>query len=132
MDKEESRNNTINTKEAAAIIGMTPRSLQNYITKGKLSAKRDDSGNYQIDKAEFYRVFPDAHKEKRHEKITGTSQELLEAEVKHLKEMNGFLHKQLEAANVEKAIILDTLSSNMKLLEHGSKKMKRRRFLGIF
>jgi hypothetical protein len=59
-------------------------------------------------------------------------------EVQHLKEMlaeknkqNEFLHKQLETATVEKTMLLETLSSNQKLLEH-SGKGKRKRFLGIF
>jgi len=129
MNKEKSR---ISTKEAAKEAGVTPRTLQNYITRGVLSATRDSNGNYQIDKAEFYRIFPDSHKEKRSEKVLGNSQELLEVEIKHLKEMNDFLRKQLETATADKNILLETLSSTQKLLEHSSEKKTRRRFLGIF
>lgn len=129
MDGEKSR---ISTKEAAKEAGVTPRTLQNYITSGKLSAARDVSGNYQIDRAEFYRVFPDAHKEKRQEKIKGNSHEVLEAENKHLKEMVNFLNKRLESSEAKEVALLETLNSNLKLLEHQETKRKRKKFLGLF
>ena len=57
--------------------------------------------------------------------------------MKYLKEMlaekakqNEFLHKQLEASNIEKNALIETLTSNQKLLEHTSQ--KRKKFLGIF
>ena len=129
MDKEKSR---ISTKEAAKEAGVTPRTLQNYITSGKLSATRDSNGNYQIDKAEFYRVFPDSHKEKRQEKIEGKSQEFLEAENKHLKEMVNFLNKRLESSEAKETVLLETLNNNLKLLDHQETKRKRKKFLGLF
>ena len=51
----------LSTREAAEIAGFSARHIQGMIKKGKLCASRDDGGNYLIDKAEFYRVFPDAH-----------------------------------------------------------------------
>lgn len=109
------------------------------VKKGKLSATRDDGGNYLIDKSEFYRVFPDAHTKRSHaNNDSNSSRIVLEIEVQHLKEMlaekskqNEFLHKQLETATIEKTILLETLSSNQKLLEH-SNKSKRKRLFGIF
>jgi len=44
---------------------------------------------------------------------------------------NEFLHKQLETATTEKTILLETLTSNQKLLEHTSQK-KRKKFLWMF
>ena len=137
--KMSGENSRISTKEAAKEVGVTPRTLQNYITSGKLSAVRDGSGNYQIDKAEFYRIFPGAQKEKRQEKIKGNSHEVLEAENKHLKEMVDFLNKRLEsseakevAAITERASLLATITSAQKLLEHQASKSTRKKFLGIF
>lgn len=132
-------NSSISTREAAEIAGFSARHIQGMIKKGKLSASRDEGGNYLIDKSEFYRVFPDAHTKRS---LTNNDDEstrtVLEMEVQHLKEMltekskqNDFLHKQLETATAEKTILLETLSSNQKLLEHSSKG-KRKRFLGIF
>lgn len=130
---------SISTREAAEISGFSARHIQGMIKKGKLSASRDDGGNYIIDKSEFYRVFPDAHsKRSQANNDNDSSRIVLEIEVQHLKEMlaeksrqNEFLHKQLEITTAEKAVLLETLSSNQKLLEHTSNS-KRKRFLGIF
>lgn len=131
---------SLSTRIAAEIAGCSARHIQSMIKKGKLSASRDDGGNYLIDKSEFYRIFPDAHTKRTvtndNEQSSRTS---LEVEVKYLKEMlaekakqNEFLHKQLEAANTEKTVLLETLTSNQKLLEHTSQKKKRTKFLGLF
>ena len=132
-------NSSISTREAAEIAGFSARHIQGMIKKGKLSASRDEGGNYLIDKSEFYRVFPGAHTKRSHTNNDDDStRTVLELEVQHLKEMlaekskqNEFLHKQLETATAEKTILLETLSSNQKLLEHSSKG-KRKKFLGIF
>jgi excisionase family DNA binding protein len=133
------RNSSISTREAAEIAGFSARHIQGMIKKGKLSASRDEGGNYLIDKSEFYRVFPGAHtKRSLTNNDDGSTRIVLEIEVQHLKEMlaekskqNEFLYKQLETATAEKTILLETLSSNQKLLEHSSKG-KRKKFLGIF
>ena len=129
----------LSTRIAAEIAGCSARHIQSLIKKGKLSATRDDGGNYLIDKSEFYRVFPDAHTKRT---VTNTDEQgsrtALEVEVKYLKEMLAekakqyeFLHKQLEASNIEKSALIKTLTSNQKLLEHINHK-KRKKFLGIF
>lgn len=131
---------SLSTRIAAEIAGCSARHIQSLIKKGKLSATRDDGRNYLIDKSEFYRVFPDAHTKRTatHTDEQG-SRTALEVEVKYLKEMlaekakqNEFLHKQLEAANTEKSALIETLTSNQKLLEHTSQKKKRKKFLGMF
>ncbi|MDI9819852.1 MULTISPECIES: helix-turn-helix domain-containing protein [unclassified Legionella] len=133
------KNSLLSTREAAEIAGYSARHIQGMIKKGKLSATRDDGGNYLIEKSEFYRVFPDAHNKRSNANSGDDSARIvLEKEVQHLKEMlsekskqNEFLHKQLEMATTEKSMLLDTLNSNQKLLEHSSTK-KRKRLLGIF
>lgn len=133
-------NSLLSTREAAEISGFSARHIQNIIKKGKLSATRDEGGNYLIDKSEFYRVFPDAHT-KRTETNSGDdgTRTVLEMEIQHLKEMlaeknkqNEFLHRQLETATIEKTMLLENLNSNQKLLENHSGKAKKKRFLGIF
>jgi len=142
MHQEEPRKSTVGTKEAAEIIGMTQRSLSNYITSGKLSASRDENGNYQIQLCEIYRLWPEksnGNGEKRTEKLPNSSKEFLEIENKHLKEMVSFLNKRLEASEekeaaaiTERASLIATITSTQKLLEHVSGTRKRKRFLGIF
>ncbi|KTD01579.1 helix-turn-helix domain-containing protein [Legionella feeleii] len=131
---------SLSTRMAAEIAGCSARHIQSLIKKGKLSASRDDGGNYLIDKSEFYRVFPDAHT-KRTVANHGeqSSRNALEVEVKYLKEMlaekakqNEFLHKQLEAASTEKSALIETLASNQRLLEHTDQKKKRKKLFGVF
>ena len=46
-------------REAAEQSGKSHRQIQRLIKNGTLSATRDKSGNYLIEKSEFYRVFPE-------------------------------------------------------------------------
>ena len=133
-------NSSLSTRMAAEIAECSARHIQNLIKKGKLSATRDEGGNYLIEKSEFYRVFPDAHaKRTLANNDNESSRTYLEVEVRHVKEMlaekskqNEFLHKQLETATAEKTILLETLTSTQRLLEHDSSKQKRKRLFGLF
>lgn len=129
------KNSFMSTREAAKEAGYSPRHLQNFITSGKLSAIRSSDGKYLIDRSEFYRVFPDANKQKSQEKTKEISEEIFLNEIKHLKEMNNFLYKQLETAEKEKNYLLETLKSSQKLLEYSSGKteiIKRKKLFGVF
>lgn len=129
------KNSFMSTREAAKEAGYSPMQLQNYITSGKLSATRGSDGKYLIDRSEFYRVFPDAYKQKSQENTKEISEEIFLNEIKYLKEMNNFLHKQLETAEKEKNYLLETLKSSQKLLEYGSgqtRKAKRKKIFWIF
>jgi hypothetical protein len=129
-------NSAITTRDAAQISGLGLRHIQRLIKTGKLSATKGEDGNYTINKAEFYRVFPDAHTENNPRQQATNSEDiarqLLEIQVKHLQEMNGLLTAQLETANKEKSLLIDTLTSTQRLLEHDNNKQKRRRLFGIF
>lgn len=130
-------NNTVLiTKEAAEVSGFSARHIQKLIKTGKLSATKVNSGNYIIDKSEFYRVFPDAHVANTTRMDTNkddsSSRTALELQMKHLQEINGLLTTQLETANKEKGLLLDTLASTQRLLEHDSSKRMRKRLFGIF
>lgn len=121
----------LSTREAADIAGFSARHIQNLIKKGKLSATRDDAGNYLIEKSEFYRVFPDAHtKRTATNNDDNTSRTILEIEIQHLKEMlieknkqNEFLKSQLETASAERTMLIETINSQ-KLIEHSKRKKK--------
>lgn len=129
------KNSFMSTREAAREAGYSSRHLQNFITSGKLSATRGSDGKYLIDRSEFYRVFPDAHKQKSQENAKEISEEIFLNEIKHLKEMNNFLYKQLETAEKEKNYLLEMLKSSQKLLEHSSEraeKTKRKKIFWIF
>lgn len=59
----------LTTREASEKSGKSHQQIQRLIRGGKVSAKRDESGNYLIEMSEFYRVFPDVFKE-RHDAST--------------------------------------------------------------
>ncbi len=137
MNEQKSK---VTTTEAAQLAKCSVRHIQNMIQKkGKLSATRDDSGNYQIDMSELVRVFPHAHPQRIEAKAGDISAHTaLEKDNEHLKEMlrirteqNDWLHEQLELICAEKKQLMDILGSNLKLLEYQSDK-KRKKVLGIF
>ncbi len=113
-------------KQAAEIAGYSTRHIQNYITNGKLCATRED-GKYYIDKSEFYRVFPKAHKKEQQGNFAQTEaeKERLERENEILKDIAKkkdeeieFLRTQMEFVAQEKAKMLDAIVGQTRLLEH--------------
>lgn len=44
--------------EAAREVGKTKPAIANAIKAGRISATRDDKGQYQIDPAELFRAYP--------------------------------------------------------------------------
>ena len=134
-------------REAAEQSGKSHRQIQRLIKNGTLSATRDQSGNYLIEKSEFYRVFPDAFNT-RHDAtyVIKESQQCRDNEISHLEAMlsektrhNEFLQKQLEfigsqleSATLEKTRLLDTIGNQQKLIEHQSSKKARKKLFGLF
>lgn len=126
-------------RQAADLSGVTSRTINNYITSGKLSATRED-GRYFIEKSEFFRVFPNCMAQKG-KNITEKSQEnsdgiTSEIEIKYLKEalldkekQNDFLKELLERHNHEKSLMLQTIHSNTLILQHQKEKKTNRRWL---
>lgn len=117
-------------KQAGELAGYSARHIQNMITSGKLSASKED-GKYYIDKAEFFRLFPKAHRKEQE----GTSSEI-EAEKQRLEFENNllkevaiqkekeieFLRNQVEFVSIEKVKMLDAIVNHSKLLDHKSSK----------
>ena len=48
----------LSLKDAAEAVGMTKPALFKAIKSGRLSAVRNDKGEYQLDPAELFRVYP--------------------------------------------------------------------------
>jgi hypothetical protein len=117
-------------KQAGELAGYSARHIQNLIVAGKLTATKED-GKYFIDKAEFFRVFPKAH---RKEQEGNTAQreaekQRLEFENDLLKEVAAnkdkeieFLRSQVIFVSHEKEKMLDALVGQTRLLEHKQKK----------
>lgn len=126
----------ISVTECAKLLGITSRAVQKYIKEGKISAVKNEKGRYEIDKSEFYRVFPDAYiSEQPKEKYANNNSDsatIKDVEIKHLKEKIYLLKEQLADAKErelrhelrEKELIAIANNHN-KLLTHDTKKKKR-------
>ena len=57
-------------KEAAETVGVTKVTIQQKIKQGKLSAKKDTRGRYEIDLAELLRVYPSINDNKANKNNT--------------------------------------------------------------
>lgn len=119
----------LSCKQAAELLNCTDRNITTLIARGKLSAKKDENGKYFIQKAEFFRVYPEAikrEKERSDENLGGKySIKLLEERVRHLQEMidekkkhNDFLVQQLNNYTDEKSKMLEAINSHTRLLEY--------------
>lgn len=130
----------MSTREAALELGVSSRQIQKLIKNGKLSAERNESGNYLIEKSEFYRIFPEAFKVRSEANSDEQNKRTVrDHEIKHLEAMlnektqqNEFLQKQLESSTLEKTRLLDTISNQQKLIEHQSGKRARKKLFGLF
>jgi hypothetical protein len=133
-------------KQAGELSDYSARHIQNMITSGKLNAHKED-GKYYIDKAEFFRVFPKAHKKELegNSALVIAEKERLEMENQMLKEMTSkttseveFLRSQIEFISNEKTKMMDVIVSNTRLLEHKKELMeeeesaKKRTWKNIF
>lgn len=116
----------LSPSSAAKLAGFSSRHITNLITKGKLSATKED-GKYKIEKSEFFRLFPDAHKKEKESDPNSKDMEKARMEVENmmLKEMSSqkdreiqFLRSQLETFNQEKSQMLEAINHHARLLEH--------------
>lgn len=116
----------ITPKQAGELAGYTARHIQNMITTGKLSATKED-GKYYIEKSEFFRLFPKAHKKElegnsaqqvaEKERLAFENTMLKDTASQKDKEIE-FLRNQINFISQEKTKMLDTIVSTTKLLEY--------------
>jgi hypothetical protein len=116
-------------REASVLLACSQRHVLNLIKKKNISVNRDESGKYFIDKAEFFRVYPDAMKvesdgnsEKSGDDVT---MKVLEEKIRHLEEMvdekkkqNDFLMGQIGVSDEKQSKMLDALNNHARLLEY--------------
>lgn len=116
----------ITPKQAGDLAEYSARHIQNMITSGKLSATKED-GKYYIEKSEFFRLFPRAHRNEKegNNSHKGSEHSQLQLENGMLKEMSSqkdkeieFLRSQIEYVSQEKIKMLDAIVSHTRILEH--------------
>lgn len=115
-------------KDMAQLLGVTRRHVLNVLDKKNISAEKDENGTLIVQKAEFFRVFPNlmnAENPGKDGKSDGNSDmKLLEEKIKHLQEMldekkkqNEFLIGQINLGDEKQTKMLDAISAHSRLLE---------------
>jgi len=126
-------------KQVADLSGVTTRTINNYITSGKLSASRED-GRYYIDKSEFYRVFPNCNPEKKMRNAEKNQESIdtitSEIEIQYLKEalldkekQNDFLKQLVGTYSDEKSMMLQTINIHSRMLENKQDKSEEQELI---
>jgi excisionase family DNA binding protein len=60
---------TLSLREAAEQAGVSKSTVFRAITSGRMSAPRDDDGNFKIDPAELFRVYPPKSETKSEQRV---------------------------------------------------------------
>jgi Fic family protein len=127
-------NNFLTVRQSSDILDISERTITRQINTGKLSATKSDTGSWQIEKSEFYRVYPEYNPKTRTDKESDKIRLMADNNnieiIELLKKQIVLLEDQLRQSNQEKETILDTLRSNQRMLEHQAQ--PRRKILGIF
>lgn len=125
----------LTVKECAKMSSVTTRTIQKKIKEGKLSATKDEKGNYIVETTEFFRVYPNANNSENINESFGEKYSYIQSinqlkqEVFFLKKENEILKNHIKSYENREMKLLDTLQSNTRLLEN---KQKRKKILGIF
>lgn len=121
----------MSVSECAKALNMTSRAIQGYIKTGKLSASKNERGRYEVDKSEFYRVFPDASVGERERKNDTKRDEstvsVKELEITYLKEQVRILSEQISEYKTRESKLLEVASSTTKLLTHDKETTKKKK-----
>jgi hypothetical protein len=100
--------------QAAKETGKSKSVISNALHSGRLSGKRNDKGEWEIDPAELFRVFAKQNTQERKKEQNRTPENpaqnaLLEQEIRHLREqldrereLNRDLSRRLDAENEER------------------------------
>lgn len=86
----------LSLREAAEQTGVSKSTIFRAIKSGRLSASRDDDGNFSIDPAELFRVYPQGAKEVAPERPT--QPEMGQDATTDLRIRNATLQAELDAA----------------------------------
>jgi hypothetical protein len=93
--------------KAALETGKTKTTIAHAIKRGRLSASIGDKGQYQIDPAELFRVYPPIPSKLDHDTVDSTQTvhrelELVREQLEREREINRRLFDQLDNANDER------------------------------
>lgn len=93
---------SISLSEAATAVGMYKSSVLRAIKAGKISATKDEHGEWRIEPAELHRVYPPvAESEAKNGATRQDATATLQAQITGLREVGELLRQQLDATRVE-------------------------------
>jgi hypothetical protein len=110
----------LSLSEAATAAGIAKSTIWRAIKSGRVSASKTETGCYQIDAAELFRVFPATNKHAAM-KQDGTAAEraaaaVLEAQISALKDVSALLREQLEDVREDRDAWRAQAEANQRLL----------------
>ena len=112
----------LSLSEAAKTAGVSKSTIWRACKAGRVSFKRSDTGEFQIDAAELHRVFPframgENGKMNRHATgVTQTETAILDARITALKDMAELMREQLEDVRKDRDAWRGQAEANQRLL----------------
>ena len=109
----------LTVSEAAKIIGISRGGLWKAIKRGKLSATKDNKGNFTIDLAELLRVYPQV--DRQVDKVDGDSEQLSidkETGNRHDDELVAALREQLDLLKDQVQALRDDVLHERQQADH--------------
>ena len=100
--------------EAANQIGLTRPAIHKAIKSGRVSATKDDNGNYQIDAAELFRVYKPVDIESKQETVNLPNT----AEYQLIAQRLEFTERLLKQVESERDNLRLSLNQAMSLITH--------------
>jgi hypothetical protein len=107
--------------KAAEAVGRGKPAILKAIRSGRISAKKNDQGEWDIDPAELHRVYPPVKLETVSETVSGERQGT-GGELDALRQVNTLLSTQVEDLKTERDRLLGMLESQTRLITHLSEK----------
>lgn len=113
-------------KQAAELIGLSTRVIQKRCEAGEIPNQKED-GKYYIQKADFFRMYPEAHRREQQGNASqreidharmAVENELLKQMLEQSKKEVEFLRTQTDVSTQEKKQMLEAITHHARLLEH--------------
>jgi DNA-directed RNA polymerase specialized sigma54-like protein len=101
---------------AASATGKSKSTIYRAVKNGKISAFRNENGDFEIDPSELHRVFPPVSHESE------ITQQMTQTEMAMIRQENGFLRQQLAREREFVEILEKRLENVTALLTHQTEK----------
>jgi deoxyhypusine synthase len=119
-DAQRGETTMLSLSGAAAAAGIAKSTIWRAIKSGRVSAIKSETGSYQIDPAELFRVFPAANKNAQMKQdataVERIASAALEAQIGALKEVGSLLREQLEDVRKDRDAWRAQAEANQRLL----------------